>query len=124
MYLLDSSAIIEILHNSKKGKEIVEFLEEENIASTTICEVEVLLGTKNKTEEYAKDLFNKIHIFEFTQDAANKSIEIGRELKKEGNSLEGPDLFIAGICKEQNIPIITCDKSFKTIKGIKVIYIE
>ena len=124
MYVLDSSAIIEILYNSKKGEKIVQAIKEEDIASTTICKVEVLIGAKGKAENYAKDIFRKMYVFEFTKDAAERSIEMGKELLKEGKPLEGPDLFIAGICKEQNLPLITCDKSFKNIKGIKVMYIE
>ena len=124
MYVLDSSSIIEILRDSEKGKKIIQEVKEEDVTSTTICEVEVLIGTKGKTEEYARKLFSEMYIFEFTKSAAKKSIDIAKELKREGKSLVGADIFIAGICKEQDATLVTCDKGFKEIKGLKVLYID
>ncbi|MDP3728156.1 MAG: type II toxin-antitoxin system VapC family toxin [bacterium] len=124
MYCLDSSAIIEILKSSEKGEKIAQLIKDEDLCSTTICEVEVLIGTKGRIERYAQELFKTIYIFEFTKEAAKKSIETGKELQKEGKTLIGADLFITGICKEQNLTLVTCDKGFKDLKSIKVICIE
>ena len=45
----------------------------------------------------------------------------GLELKQKGRPIPGNDLWIAAICKEQNLTLFTGDAHFDTINGLKVV---
>lgn len=124
MHLLDSSAIIELLSGSERGKNIAKAVENETTISSVFCVHEVLAGSKGKENIRARIFFDQIQVYGFTRKSAEKSIEIEKELRNSGKMLGRTDIFIAAICKEQSLTLVTCDKGFKAIKGIKVICIE
>lgn len=118
MYLLDSSAIIELLGNSPKGKKIEELVGEMPLAATTISFVEVISGVKGKAIVAALEFFDSVLLFDFDKGAAHESIWIEKELRRTGQLIGRSDLYIAGICKSNNVMLVTCDNDFKKIKSI------
>jgi predicted nucleic acid-binding protein len=120
MYVLDSSAIIELLADTEKAKKIEEILGKTPIATTTISYVEVISGVKGKGIVGAIEFFNSVVVLDFDIVAANESIWIEKELKQTGQLLGRTDLFIAGICKQNKFPLVTCDNDFKRVKSITV----
>ena len=120
MYILDSSAIIELLTDTEKAKKIEDLLGNNPIATTTISYVEVISGIKGNAIVGALEFFNSIIVLDFDIAAANESIWIEKELKQQGQLLGRADLFIAGICKQNKMPLVTCDNDFKRVKSITV----
>lgn len=120
MYVLDSSAIIELLADTPKAKKIEDILGENTIATTTISYVEVISGIKGKGIIGTLEFFNSVLVLNFDISAANESIWIEKELKRNGQLIGRSDLFIAGICKQNKFPLVTCDADFKRIKSITV----
>lgn len=120
MYVLDSSAIIELIADTDKAKRIEDILGKNPIATTTISYVEVISGIKGNAIVGALEFFNSVIVLDFDIDAANESIWIEKELKQKGQLLGRTDLFIAGICKQNKLPLITCDNDFKRVKSITV----
>lgn len=120
MYVLDSSAIIELLADTDKAKKIEEILGKNPIATTTISYVEVISGIKGNAIVGALEFFNSVLVLDFDIIAANESIWIEKELKQNGQLLGRTVLFIAGICKQNKLPLVTCDNDFKRVKSITV----
>jgi len=117
MYLLDSSAIIEILDDTEKGKRITRFCKDKKIYITSFSIHEVLYGDKN----YSRSLpfFETIPILNFDELASYTSLKIRKDLENKGKMINMFDVFIASIVKSNNLTIITLDKHFKNIKEIK-----
>ena len=120
MYVLDSSAIIELIADTDKAKKIEDILGKNPVATTTISYVEVISGVKGNAIVGALEFFNSVIVLDFDIDAANESIWIEKELKQNGQLLGRTDLFIAGICKQNKLPLVTCDNDFKRVKSIIV----
>lgn len=120
MYILDTSAILEILHNSKTGNEIVEIIEGFPTLTTVFSIHEVLFSIKEKEVEKVNQIFEEGTIINFDKKSAIESAKIERELKTSGNMINKVDIFIAGICKNHNLEIITTDKDFLKVKDLKV----
>ncbi len=120
MYVLDSSAIIELLADTEKAKKIEEILGNNPIATTTIAYVEVISGIKGNAVVGALEFFNSVIVLDFDLPAANESIWIEKELKQKGQLLGRNDLFIVGICKQNKLPLVTCDHDFERVKSITV----
>src|SRR3989338_8768429 len=120
MYVLDSSAIIELIADTDKAKKIEDILGKNPVATTTISYVEVISGVKGNAIVGALEFFNSVIVLDFDTNAANESIWIEKELKQNGQLLGRTDLFIAGICKQNKMPFVTCDNDFKRVKSITV----
>ncbi len=124
MYLLDTSSILEILYNTEKGKNITELIGTKLTKTTSITIHEVAVGEPINSLNYILDYFDKIDILSFDKDAAMRSFAIERELRKEGKLINKIDIFIAGICEQHNLILITLDKDFNKVKSIKSIIIN
>lgn len=124
MYVLDSSAIIELLADSLLGKKIVDLVGDEPLSSTVISLIEVMDGIHKKTEPAVHAFFQSVPIFELTLEAAKQCVTLQKNLKESGKPLERADLFIAGICKHKGLSLVTCDKDFLRVDGISVLLIK
>ena len=121
MAIIDSAAIIHILEGTQEGESIKERYKEEITTTTTICFHEVLADLWPPKRVRAMRLFSQLEIVAYDKDAAEKSIEIEEQLKKKGRKINRTDIFIAGICRVKNMPLITTDKDFLEIEGLKVL---
>lgn len=120
MAVLDSSAIIHLLANTPIGEKICEDFSEELTSTTSICMHEVLVGLKELHRAAALQFFNGLEILPFDQKAAEYSSQLSVKLSKLGKPLSQGDLFIASICLLHDIPLITADKGFTPVEGLKV----
>lgn len=118
MYLLDSSAIIELLGGTPRGRKIEQLVGKIPLATTTISFVEVISGMKGNAIVGALEFFNSIVVFDFDKAAANECIWIDKELRGIGQLIGKSDLYIAGISRKNKFPLVTCDNDFKRIKSI------
>jgi len=64
------------------------------------------------------DICNVLNI---TRKTADNYSSIRLELKQKGRPIPENDLWIASICREQNLPLITGDAHFDNINDLKVI---
>ncbi len=103
MIVLDSSAIIELLRGTEKGKKIREFIENEAVAATTISLNEVLIGIPPRHRMMGNQFFRTFQILPFDEDASYKSIKIEEELSKKGKLIGKLDIFIASICLAHDV---------------------
>jgi predicted nucleic acid-binding protein len=124
VYVLDSSAIIEVLNATTKGKKVSDLVRGHFIGATTICYVEVMVGARGKALRATADFFDAVTILPFDKKAADITIKLQNELYQCGKLLGRGDLLIAGICKNRKAPLITCDDDFVKVKGLKVICVN
>ncbi len=61
------------------------------------------------------------NVLNITRETANHYSVIRLELKQKGRPIPENDLWIASICREQNLPLITGDAHFDNINDLKVI---
>src|SRR3989344_6556781 len=119
MYLLDSSAIIEILQGTDKSKEIHKIIYGNTVKTTSFSLHEIAAGEDETTIDTILNFFNNIDVLPFDINSAIISFSIEKKLRKEGKLINKIDMLIAGICQQHNLTIITLDKDFDKIKSIK-----
>lgn len=119
MYLLDSSAIIELLHGTKSGEEIMKFIDNNHVCTTSINLYEVLMGENEKENEKISQFFSSVKILDFDENAARFSVELEKKLIRSGKNINKIDVLIAGICKSNNKLLVSLDNDFKRIEGLK-----
>ncbi len=119
-YVLDSCAFFELLKNSDHGVLISNFLGDEQIKINTISLYETLLGAKQNELNTIYNFLSGISVLNFDQKAAEAAAEIEKQLKASGKMINQMDILIAGICKANDMAVITLDKDFEKIKGLDV----
>ena len=97
---------------------MLQSLKREYFFISTISSIEVLMGAKN--EKDLKELNRFIHQFAPT----DLNSAIGREAvkmsKRQEKKLKFKDLLIAATAQVEGLTLVTADKDFKKIKGLKV----
>ena len=86
--------------------------------------VELLFAARNSTyqKENLKvynEFINACTVLNITRETANLYSIIRLELKQKGRPIPENDLWIASICKEQNLPLFTGDAHFDTRNGLR-----
>ena len=121
---LDTNIVIRLFKNDPIVTKALDTI-------TTICLptpviAELLFAARNATyqKENLKvynEFINACTVLNITRETANLYSIIRLELKQKGRPIPENDLWIASICKEQNLPLFTGDAYFDTINGLKVV---
>jgi predicted nucleic acid-binding protein len=118
-YCLDTSALIEVLYATEKGKKIQNILKDAPITLTVFTIHELLVGMKEKEIEKIENFLKLVSVAEFSKECALHSSVIEKHLREKGKLVNKMDLLIAGTCLQGNYHLITCDNDFENIKGIQ-----
>ncbi len=127
MMCLDSDLLIAILRGDKDTEKVINFLDLEGGAATTVINAyEILFGAKKSAHKEgnvkeARRLLAKLHIMDMTLDAAERASEIHAKLSSEGNIIDLRDIFIASIALSHGTKIVTRnEKDFKRVDNLEI----
>lgn len=82
---------------------------------------ELAQGMKSDKEKNAvMDALNSLEYIETSRDLWIKAGELSSALRREGKTIPFSDILIAAIAIENNLSILTFDKHFEEIKGMKI----
>lgn len=120
MFILDTSAIIEIINGTQNGKRIINETIGEMIFTTCFSVYEINLGAKQKEIPFIEDLFENLEVLNFDYIQAKESATIYKKLSIKGMIVNEIDIFIASICLLNNMTLVTTDKDFLRIPNLKI----
>ena len=122
VYCLDTSFLIDLLRGLpaciKKYKDI-----EPNALFTTSISVFEIMKSKKLTGlevEQINKLILRLKLLEFGLKDAEEAALIYRKLSLEGKMVNELDLFIGATAKNNGLTIVTADKGFSRIEGLRV----
>ena len=126
---LDTDVLIDYLRKpSGEIKRIMECIFEKtlNARITTVNSFELWLGaflsSKETLPDCTEDFLSRLEIVGFDYDSSVEAGRVSADLKKRGDPIEIRDLFVACICKVNNMPLITRNlKHYKRINGLKIL---
>lgn len=125
MYVLDSSAIIEIIEQRPKAEKVLALVGNTNFVTTSICLQEILTGVVSERDLFVfENILGQAEILEHNSDAALEGAKIMRSLIKSGSKINIADVFTAGIVKSNNAELVTLDRDFSKIKTLRATIIE
>jgi tRNA(fMet)-specific endonuclease VapC len=125
MILVDTNVIIESLRGKEETVKLLEKIGLKNIAISTITEMELYIGARDKKElNFIKKRLKKIEIIDFDKKISKKSVELVFEFSKSHN-LDIPDSIIAATCLIYKLSLMTYNKKdFKFIPDLKLYELE
>lgn len=118
---LDSDVLIDLLKGKKEVIKKINKFDAEYYA-TSINVFELWMGKKNK--ETIFELISTLKILDFSKKSGFVAADIKNKLKEKGEDLDIRDIFIASVCIEQDIELITNNKKhFQRLKkfGLKIL---
>lgn len=127
MACLDTELLVGLLRNEKKAVEIVGWLEDEAtpLTTTIITAYELLKGAEisKKSKEnvrLVKDILENLNVLDMDIRASEKAAKVYRELRDKGSFVGEFDVLIAAICLAAGETLISNDKHFSKISGLKL----
>lgn len=126
MKCLDSDLLIDFLRGKAEALMTMKELEDEALATTTINQFELLYGaklSKKSTENLneVKKLLKNLNIYTFDEKSSEVASTILADLRRPGKIIGMNDVFIAGICRANNLDLVTKNtKHFERISGLNI----
>ena len=120
-FILDTSALIELIDKRPKGESIIQKIGNERALASSISIFEILSNSSPRVQLVAKGLFRNMETLPFTLQDAEESSAVLRELNKNGTPINKLDIMIAGACLTQDATLVTLDKDFRRISRLKIL---
>ena len=120
MYLIDSNIFIYFLKRNDGIVEFLEDLDEDRFAVSIVSRFEILAGAEKENyslkeiEQYLDDCDNIV----LDSRVVTEALSMRRKLKKK---LKFTDLVIAATARLHKKILVTADKDFKNVPGLKVV---
>ncbi len=124
MYLLDSTALIELIKGTSKGQKIRETMGHFPVTFSSINSFEIIYGSRETEKDKIASVMQNARVLSFDYESSVIGADISRELKKTGKTVEPLDIFIAAVAIKNDLIIITLDKDFERIPNLKAIVIK
>lgn len=122
--IADTTFLIDLLREQKSGKPgpATRFLERHRnlVFSTTVISVGELAAGFEHIED-ARNFFSRIPLLRLGMDTVYECARLDREMRLIGQRLGENDNWIAGIARFYGEPLISNDKAFNRVRGLKVI---
>ena len=125
MFCLETTFLIDLLKGGERAVEVYKKLRDSKIHTTSISAWEIIRGPRliGKKEEFevALEMLENIDVLPFSFNSAKIVSEVENSLKKKGLEMNLVDVLIASIAIEHDLRLVTRDKYFGRIEGLKVL---
>jgi tRNA(fMet)-specific endonuclease VapC len=74
---------------------------------------------RNKYDLWLSDLVRAVRILGVVTETTRHYAEIRAELKKAGTPLPANDVWIAALCRQHALPILSRDQHFDSVRGVE-----
>lgn len=118
-YLLDSSAILNILLGTPKGNQIRLFAKNAELITSIICYCEVLNKSDLDKQNKAETLLSQLSVFPLTLTDGQLAKKLQYECRKAGGYVPTLDCLVAATASNQDAEVVTSDSDFSRIEGVK-----
>jgi tRNA(fMet)-specific endonuclease VapC len=69
--------------------------------------------------EWLDDFLNECQVLDVTNETSHHYATIHLELKQIGKPISINDLWIAALCRQHNLPLLSRDRHFDVVRGLK-----
>lgn len=123
--ILDTTFVIDLFRKDKSAVDKARELDSrgEALFTTAVTIFELWQGLGAKKEKKKENLAQFVEAFgllNFDPESAKHAGEIHAELKSRGLPIDAGDSMIAGMALHLSQPLLTRDKHFSRVKGIRI----
>ena len=74
---------------------------------------------RREYEKWLEEFIGAIRILEVNEETSRYYAEIRTQLKKDGLPISSNDLWIAAVCRQTRLPLMSHDKHFDAVNGLE-----
>jgi tRNA(fMet)-specific endonuclease VapC len=74
---------------------------------------------RNEYERWINQTLDAAQYLDLTTDTAAKYAEVRLELKRAGTPIPANDMWIAALCRQHTLPLLSRDRHFESVKGLR-----
>ncbi|MGH9401357.1 MAG: type II toxin-antitoxin system VapC family toxin [Terriglobia bacterium] len=120
--ILDTNALSAIAEGEREAAH--EFAEAQSVAIPVIVLGEYLYGIaqsrrKTEYERWLADVLSVSSLLDVNRDTAIHYAAIRGQLRKTGSPIPSNDLWIAALCLQHALPVLSRDRHFDSIHGLQ-----
>jgi predicted nucleic acid-binding protein len=117
-FLFDSSAILEVLAGTAKGRKCAEIAGGSEVCTSAICYCEVLNKVDAKHARVAEAFLSKLALFGVSLSDAFTAVKMQGSCRARGKFVPTVDCLIAATARNNKAIVVTADKDFERIEEI------
>jgi predicted nucleic acid-binding protein len=120
--ILDTNALSAAADRDPAALEVVA--RADNLAVPVIVLGEYRLGIaqsrrRTEYENWLREWLGTVTVLDIDDETTLHYAAIGLELKKSGKPIPVNDLWIAALCRQHSLPLISRDRHFDVVKGLE-----
>ena len=120
--ILDTNALSAAADREPSALEVVA--RAEHLAVPVIVIGEYRLGIaqsrhKLSYEAWLRDWVTAVSVLEIDEETTHSYAAIGLELKTKGKPIPANDLWIAALCRQYSLPLLSRDRHFDLVSGLR-----
>lgn len=70
-------------------------------------------------EDWLREWIAAVEVLDVIEETTRHYAEIGLELKQKRKPIPANDLWIASLCRQHNLPIVSRDRHFDLVRGVR-----
>ena len=120
--ILDTNALSAVADSEASAMEIVG--RSERLAVPVIVLGEYRLGIAQSRhrptyESWLRDWIAAVTVLDIDEETTHSYAAIGLELKRKGKPIPANDLWIAALCHQHSLPLLSRDRHFDSVPGLR-----
>lgn len=120
--ILDTNALSAAAEREASALEVVA--QAERVAIPVIVLGEFRLGlaqSRHRTsyENWLREWIAAVSVLDIDEETTHSYAAIGLELKRKGKPIPANDLWIAALCRQHSLPLLSRDRHFDFVAGLR-----
>jgi tRNA(fMet)-specific endonuclease VapC len=120
--ILDTNALSAIADGEASAMEIVERAERLAVPVIVLGEYRVGIAQSRQRaiyQNWLREWISAVVVLDIDEETTHSYAAIALELKKKGKPVPTNDLWIAAACRQHSLPLLSRDKHFDLISGLR-----
>jgi predicted nucleic acid-binding protein len=120
--ILDTNALSAAADREPAALEVVASAERLAVPVIVLGEYRLGIAQSRRRTEYEnwlREWIGTVTVLDINEQTAHHYAAIGMELKRSGKPIPANDLWIAALCRQHSLPLISRDRHFELVKGLK-----
>ncbi len=120
--IIDTNALSAIIDGDPAVKPIVQHAASVGISVITLGEYRFGILKSSRPEAGEQWLRNYLHLYDvlhIDEETSRRYAELRFTLKRAGTPVPSNDLWIAALCRQHGLPILSRDKHFDAVPGVR-----
>jgi predicted nucleic acid-binding protein len=120
--ILDTNALSAAAERDPAALEVVARAERLAVPVIVIGEYRLGISQSRRRTEYEnwlREWIEAVTVLDIDEETTHHYAAIGLELKRSGKPIPANDLWIAALCRQHSLPLISRDRHFDAVRGLE-----